>query len=396
MVGFSLFGDSMLYAVLPAEAIHLGLGASAVGWVLSLNRWVRLITNPIAARVCARLGWRGPFLAAIVVGGLTTVGYAVFESLWALLLARAVWGLCWSFLRHGGFEAVLETSLPETRGRNMGFLSGFFRMGSLVGMLAGGLLTDLIGYRPTLLLFGLSTICGLGIAFWDGWFTNGWPRTAEARLVTPGAPNLLLALRRPDWLGLFLCGLLVHGITSGVVTATLGYYLRLRMPDGWQAGSMLLGVATVTGILLSVRWVTGIGLNPLMGYLSDRFGRGRVLGIGALAGATGLVGLGAAPGLGLLTLAVMAIWLSESMMAPTLDGTAADLAGKGGAEAMGLYASGIDLGAATGPLVGYYVLAAGITLPTVYLWSAALFLLVIMLFQTLVRPRRAKPGVMTS
>lgn len=396
MVAFSLLGDSMLYAVLPAEALHLGLGASAVGWILSMNRWVRLLTNPIAARICARVGWQAPFAAAVVVGGLTTVGYAIFEAFWALLLTRALWGLCWSFLRHGAFEAVIETSLPNTRGRNMGFLSGFFRIGSLVGMMGGGFLTDLIGYRLTLVIFGISTMAGLGVAAWDGWFAGGLPRRPAAGAASHRRQRRMLdTLRNPAWLGLFLCGLLVHGVTSGVVTATLGYYLRLRAPDGWQAGTLLLGVATLSGAMLSLRWVTGIGVNPLMGHLSDLYGRGRLMGLGGLLGAAGLILLGRAPGVGLIALGVLLVWLAEGTIAPTLDGSAADLAGKEGAEAMGVYASGIDLGAAVGPLAGYYLLAAGVSLAQVYQLSALLFLGMILLYLSLVQRRRPVRGAVS-
>ena len=45
---FSLLGDQMLYSVLPTYYAELGLMPYQVGLILSVNRWVRLITNSLA------------------------------------------------------------------------------------------------------------------------------------------------------------------------------------------------------------------------------------------------------------------------------------------------------------------------------------------------------------
>lgn len=45
LVAVSLFGDSYLYAVLPVHHAEAGVGLVAVGWPLSINRWVRFFTN---------------------------------------------------------------------------------------------------------------------------------------------------------------------------------------------------------------------------------------------------------------------------------------------------------------------------------------------------------------
>ena len=50
----SLLGDQMLYSVLPSAYGELGLVPIQVGLVLSMNRWVRLLTNHLAARLCER------------------------------------------------------------------------------------------------------------------------------------------------------------------------------------------------------------------------------------------------------------------------------------------------------------------------------------------------------
>ena len=53
--GFSLLGDQALYAVLPVIHSDLGLSALQVGLLLSVNRWIRLLTNEFAHRLAATM-----------------------------------------------------------------------------------------------------------------------------------------------------------------------------------------------------------------------------------------------------------------------------------------------------------------------------------------------------
>ena len=66
-VAATLLGDSMLYAVMPSRPEAWGLSVAAAGVLLSANRLVRLLSNPLAAVIFSRLGTRIPFGAAIAV-----------------------------------------------------------------------------------------------------------------------------------------------------------------------------------------------------------------------------------------------------------------------------------------------------------------------------------------
>lgn len=64
-VALSLLGDQMLYAVLPVTHDAMGVPVTAVGLLLSANRWVRLLTNTLAARTITRCGREWPFILAL-------------------------------------------------------------------------------------------------------------------------------------------------------------------------------------------------------------------------------------------------------------------------------------------------------------------------------------------
>ena len=55
-LAITLLGDAMLYAVLPAKAVSMGIPIALVGVILSVNRWVRIATNFGAAGAFARWG----------------------------------------------------------------------------------------------------------------------------------------------------------------------------------------------------------------------------------------------------------------------------------------------------------------------------------------------------
>ena len=76
VAGVSIFGDSLLYSVLPIYAGQLGIPLAAVGIVLSINRWVRLVTNPLAARSFSQFGVFWPLLATMILSVITTFVYS--------------------------------------------------------------------------------------------------------------------------------------------------------------------------------------------------------------------------------------------------------------------------------------------------------------------------------
>ncbi len=85
-VAATLPGDSLLYAVLPIVWAELGLELWMVGVLLSANRFVRLVTNPIAGWVVERTGVRVPFVLAVFASTATTATYGLGSG-----LGVAVW-----------------------------------------------------------------------------------------------------------------------------------------------------------------------------------------------------------------------------------------------------------------------------------------------------------------
>lgn len=375
-VAASILGDSLLYAVLPTIYEDLGLQAFMVGILLSANRFVRLFTNSLAGWTMARRGVRGPFVIAVFVAALTTALYASELGFAVFLVARLGWGLCWSYLRLGGFLAALEASDNRNRGYYLGFFNGVTRFGSFIAALLGGFMTDLIGFTTTVLAFAaLTVIGGLGVlrerppqVSTDHVQATAAPAVPEPAPVDDDTPRQL-------WV-VYVTVLLQAMAVQGLITSTLGSWLQSNFGDDITLTFVTLGVASLTGLLLSVHFLSEFLWGPLAGHLSDRLGRVRLLLIAGGIEIAGLVGLALAPGIWPVILVSIGLFLAATAVKVTLDALAGDLAPpERRSQTMSTYATWSDLGSAAGPLVGW-IIGIGLGLNWMYLGSATALLLV--------------------
>ncbi|MFQ5860159.1 MAG: MFS transporter [Dehalococcoidia bacterium] len=413
-IGVGIVGDSMLYAVLPARFESFGIQLGMVGVILSANRFIRLVTNTLAARVYARFGLYWPFSLAMLGAVVPTASYALVYGFWPLLAARVLWGLSFSFLRLGGYLTVLEEGSPEVRGRLMGLLNSGMRGGSLVGVFIGGLLADVLGHPMTFTLFaiavGLAAVTMLVEGYGHRRQVLPVPLFSLPEVVRTGAPQPtvktflweLLISRIPEFsralrYRLLSVNVLRFGIAfsiDGLVLSTLAYLLGQLFGEGPQLGGVVLGVVTVTGSLLAIRYTSDLLLGPWFGHLSDRVGRWWVVfsALPLVAAALLVVGFAQQP-LQLL-LALPVLFVASTAMSVTLDAFAGDLAPpERRAQVMGRYATWLDLGSATGPLLGYGV-GILIGFSWMYLASALLLLLAAGLYLFSLLRQWLSPGTM--
>lgn len=381
MTAFCLIGDTMLYIALPLCWRQCGLDALwQVGVLLAVNRLVRLPLNPLVRRLYARISRRTGMLLAVLLAAGTTLLYGVAQSFAVWLLLRCLWGLAWTLLRLGALFALAEASDKANRGYLMGSYNGLVRLGSLAGMLGGGLLADLFGFTTVAWLFGAISLLGLLPGLF--WLPAGErPTAAQGR----EAGTLLVRrhLRLPAMRRIFATGFLVTLVFQGIYAASLSRMVALHVGDVALAGGLIMGCATLAGLLQAVRWGWEPWLAPWFGRLSDGpRGRAPVLRICLLAGGLSL-GLVALP----LPVPCWLVLLLLSQVCATglstlADAAASDTAVQHGHPTLTLssYTFIADCGSAVGPVLAYalqdwlgmdaaYVAAAGLLFLLLGCWG---------------------------
>jgi MFS family permease len=161
-LALSLLGDATLYAVLPSPvfAAQAGITLAMVGWVLGLNRLVRIVFNGPAGYLYDRLPRRPVLLTSMLIGAFSTAIYALGSGVLLMIIGRVVWGLAWSGIWIGANTIALDISHHHNRGSVNGALQMWFFIGVAASSLLGGLFTDLFTYRGGLAISSMLTFVG--------------------------------------------------------------------------------------------------------------------------------------------------------------------------------------------------------------------------------------------
>ena len=257
----SLLGDQALYALLPLYFQEIGLLPIQVGILLSVNRWVRLLTNHLAEQLVEKFPVKLMLVYSLVLGGLTSLAYAYFSSFLVLLVARCLWGLCWSFIRHISVMGVASSTESQNLGQMMGYYNGISHIGSVIGIVLGGILFDLIGFSSTLSLFCLFSLFAVPFAVKSSLRTNNSICVAQST-NQPSSRNF----------SLHCCGFCIGNVGPGLIISTLGFILLSRYGTEVNLMGFVMGIATINGLLLGSRWILETLGAPFYGALIDRTG----------------------------------------------------------------------------------------------------------------------------
>ena len=352
----SLLGDAAIFTVLPSYYTHLGLVPLQVGILLSVHRWVRLVSNRLADR-CYRTIPAGPLLAVVFfLVSMVTASYGYFSIFIALIISRILWGVSFSFIRQAGIMTVVSTADDAHLGKCMGLHRGIALTGWFMGTLFGGFGCDHFGWSTTFIVFGIISMGSIPLGF------------ASQKGGRHIKPSLRKVSHLPNNYKLMMCGFVTGVVGFGLIISTLGLIVKEQVGMSMSLFGGTIGVASITGMVLAIRWFLDILGSPMLGALADRIGRTRSLPIVFLIGASAL-GFACLP-LGLLGLigCILVVFLCGALLGILV----ASWAGRQGGAGVVDYATGFDLGSALGPLIGWSI--AHFDLPTYLIFLAgALF-----------------------
>lgn len=161
--------------------------------------------------------------------------------------------------------AVALTAPPALRGRTMGVLGATSSLASVIGAPLGGMLVREFTWR--LAILGYAAMAAIGaLVFWACYHpSNSAPAPVDAHTAAPD-PQARALLSPVVWMLALLVGL------GGFGQFTVTYFVP-------SVAEALYGLdAAAAGIIISTGYMTAIGVNLLVGLLTDRYDKLVVLG----------------------------------------------------------------------------------------------------------------------
>jgi predicted MFS family arabinose efflux permease len=221
------------------------------------------------ARFADRPATSRPRLIAgsLAVWSAMTALCGVAQNFWQLLLARVGVGVGEAGCTPPAHSLISDIVPPEKRASALAFYSLGIPVGSLLGMVIGGVLADILGWREAFLVVGLPGIV-LALALW---FVLKDPRRAEAAAQLRGESQAaalpldqaVAEIMRSRAFVLLVCaGSAASFLSYGKTTWTTIFFQRTHDLTPGEVGllfGLLGGAAGIFGT-----WAGG--------YLADRFG----------------------------------------------------------------------------------------------------------------------------
>ncbi|HEY1797470.1 MAG TPA: MFS transporter [Stellaceae bacterium] len=337
-------GDTVLYLLLPLHAAAFGVTLPEAGFLLAVNRLVRIAGYGWVMRGYERHGPRTACFVAALGAAASTLGYATLSGVFALAAARLLWGLSFAALNIA--TQALATADPGRAARWSGQARAIISAGPMLGLLLGAVLATVSGPRIVFLVLASVALLGVPMA-----------------LLLPGGPGKTVkAARRrfgiPAPLDLWS---FIQGLTlDGVFVVSLSILAAASAPKG--EGTLAAGAA------MALRYLAEIVLGPPSGLAAERWGVPRSAVTVSLLAALGFAVICG----GLVWAGIIGIVLLRGMLQP-LAAPLAAVVYPGGERvpAIARLATWRDLGAGTGPMLAGFLLS---TAPTaLYAGSGAIY-----------------------
>ncbi|NQW16652.1 MAG: MFS transporter [Chloroflexi bacterium] len=367
-----ILGDSLIYIVLPVSIAEFGIvetwGLSTAFWIgfaLSINRFIRLATNSLAAQTYDHFGLRWPLVAATALGALTTLSYGFTKGAIALIVARALWGLAYSHLRLAAQLTALDIADSKARGKLFGIFNSGQRAGSFAAVTGGAFLANAYDRDVTFTVLAAIGLIGVLIATRAPSLTPRLPVISAARSassesgvwrILTGTTNDVSRHLRRLMLSISFLRFSTAFAANGLAIATVTPYIEEILEGDATLFGTGVNVVTLAGILVGIRWFANLALAVPFGHVADVYGRRRTIGVGIAFMLASLAVAGLSPNLELVVLTLPVLFLSGALLETALDAamgesTPSETRGIG----MARYGTWLDLGAAIGPILGFLI-----------------------------------------
>lgn len=372
-IGLCLLGDAMLYTVLPTRVELFAFSGAQLGIILAANRVIRLFSNFWAADLYKRWGRNIPFKIAVILSIFITFSYGYFELFWQFLILRLLWGAVYSLLRLKALLIIFDSGLPENmQGKLSGIFRSMSRSGYMVGMILGGYLTDLFSMSGSAYI--LAGLTGLSLFFIFSRGPDKEFKKAEKEEFEPAPKaNLLNLLTSFKMSILMFMGFALNFTTLGLINSSYGLYLKNIFGDSLIIFGIVVGIATLNGLILSTQSLFELLLSPWLGNNADKYSTHKFMDYAFYLHAILMALLVFFKNGFVAIITPLILFINTAFIIIILYIEVSKYQKSSVSDRMAGFTTAVDLGAAFGPLTLIF-LDVGLTLSLLYFISASLLL----------------------
>ncbi len=375
--GLAIFSSTIAKnPVLPILAQAIGATQAVIGLIAAASTVTGILTSLPAGLLSDRRGRRPVLIGSGLVFFTAPLLYFLIRSPWQLAAVRVYHGLATAVFGPVAMAYVADLA-PTRRGERLGYYSSSTLIGRALAPMVGGVILAMGPWQGVYVVCAAAGLLALiGMCLLPDSQSEAAPTGAQQRA------SLQVVLADHN--------ILVTSVAEAAQFLAFGALEAFLPLYALGVGVNKVVVGLLFGIQIGVRTLA----RPLMGVLSDRYGRrGPILAGLALTGLAMALFTQTRSWLAMCALSVL-FGLGLSIASAATSAFVADLApAVGRGAALGFMSTIMDVGQATGPVLLGAILQAGASYQAGFAVIGALVLVAVALFGAVAREARAPAAV---
>jgi DHA1 family multidrug resistance protein-like MFS transporter len=350
MGGLAIFSSTMAKnPALPLFIRSMGVPETTLGFIAAASTVVGIVVSLPAGILSDLIGRRRVILMAAIVFATAPFLYLIINEPWQLVLVRVYHGFATAILGPVAAAAIADTFV-KGRGERMAWYSSATMIGRFLAPFIGGLLIFGDDFRWVYVADGVAGVLALLAAIRLPLATNTSKSTWQALKQQRGryGQEILFVFRHPGILA--TSGIeAVQYFAFGCLETFLPVYLYEKL--GYSAWEI--------GLLFTIQILSATFTKPIMGRLSDRYGRILMISAGLMLGGASTATLILSSNYFVIAVLIAIFGLGLATVTASTSALVADLSrAQGRGTALGILSSIMDIGHSTGPMVAGVLIAA--------------------------------------
>lgn len=345
---------NLIIPELPQYLREMG-GEEYLGWIISLFALTAAISRPLSGKLTDRIGRIPIILFGVGISVVCGVLYTLVAGVAGFFLIRFLHGFSAGFAPTGNTSLLTDIIPARKRGEAMGIVGISTSMGMAVGPPVGSVLASKFSHEVMFIVSSLAALVSLLVIL-------GIKETLKSKV--PFEWNMMI-IKKDEVIDR---DVLVPAVVMALTVFCFGLLLTI-VPDY----SVHLGMEN-KGIFFTYLLVASLSVRLFAGRASDRYGRKRLLKIGAILQMTAMIIMGLIPEKWAFLTAGAIFGLGAGILSPTLFAWTADLAKEHQrGKAMSTLFLALEIGIFFGALASGYIYGNEATRFSITFFTGAVF-----------------------